>query len=100
MANASGMAQFAQGLGFDLTNALASDVVHLANLFEGPFVTVDQPEAHFENLAFAFRQAGENVAQFFLKQTVAGHVGGVFRRLVLDEVTDADIAVIPNWCVQ
>ena len=56
MAHARRVAQFAQGFGFDLADAFAGDVVHLADFFERAFVAVDQAKAHFQNLAFAFGQ--------------------------------------------
>src|SRR5438445_3571773 len=74
VADAGRVTQLAQGLGFDLANAFASDVVHLADLFERSLIAIEQTEAHFENLALAFRQAGQHVAQFFLQQTVAGDI--------------------------
>ena len=38
------MAQFAQRLGFDLTNAFARDVKHFANLFQSACAAVLQTE--------------------------------------------------------
>ena len=47
------MAQFAQRLGFDLPDALAGDVVHLAYFFERAVVTINQAKTHFEDVPFA-----------------------------------------------
>ena len=47
------MAQFAQGLGFDLSDTLSSDVKILADLFEGVVFTVYQPKTQFQYLALA-----------------------------------------------
>src|SRR5438445_1541393 len=82
VADAGRMTQLAQGLGFDLANAFASDVVHLADFLERPLVTIEQAEAHLQNLALALGQAGQHVSEFFLQQAVARHVRWVFGRLV------------------
>ena len=50
---AAGMAQFAERLGFDLTNALACDREVLADLFERVFAAVLQAKAHLDDLFLA-----------------------------------------------
>src|SRR5664280_2824764 len=92
--DAGGMTQLSQRLGFDLPNAFAGDVVHLADFLQRALVAVHQPEAHFENLSFALGQCGQDVPELFLQETVAGHIGGVLGALVLDEITDADICLL------
>src|SRR5215468_8989500 len=42
MSDACGMAQLTECFGLDLANTFPRDVVHLANLFQSAFVTVDQ----------------------------------------------------------
>jgi len=100
MAHTRRVTQLAQRLRLDLADTFASDVIHLADLFERAFVAVNQTEAHLQNLAFAFGQRGEHVAQLLAQQTVAGHVRRIFRRLVLDEIADAHIAVVAELQTQ
>ena len=42
---ARGMAQFAQGFGFDLADALAGDIKILTNLFERMVLAIEQTKA-------------------------------------------------------
>src|SRR5260370_1446665 len=96
MANACRVTQLAQRFGLDLANALAGDVVHLADFFESALVTIHQSETHFENAPLAFSEARQHVAQLFLEQAIAGYIRRIFRRLVLDEIANADVAIITN----
>ena len=47
------MAQLAQCLGLDLSDALAGHTESLADLLEGPLLAVHQPEAQLEDSPFA-----------------------------------------------
>ena len=70
MAQAGGVPHFAQRLGFDLADAFARHVVLPANFLQGPFIAVHQAETHFDNLALALGQGGQDIAQSVLEQTV------------------------------
>jgi len=96
MTHAGRVTQLAQCLGFNLADAFARDVVHLANFFERAFVAVGEAETHFENLAFASVSVVNTSPEFFLQQTVTGHIGRIFRRLVFDEIADAHVASSPT----
>ncbi len=50
------MTHFAEGLGFDLADALAGDAKLFADFLEGPGIAVAEAEAEFEDFAFAFGQ--------------------------------------------
>ena len=66
------MAQLAQGLGFDLADALAGDVELLAHFFQ-PVVGVHvDAEAHAQDLGLARGQAGQHVAHGFGQVDVDG----------------------------
>src|SRR5262249_30989447 len=60
--DAGGVAKLAQGFGFDLADALARDVIHFADLLQSTLVTIHEAEAHFQNLALALSQTGEDVS--------------------------------------
>src|SRR4051812_7692621 len=66
------MAELAQGLGFDLANALAGNIVLFADFLEGAGKAVRETIAQFENFAFPFRQTGEHFTQFAFEQMKAG----------------------------
>ena len=83
MTDARRMTELTQRFRFDLADAFAGDVVHLADLFERAFITIHETETHFENLAFAFGKSGQ-------------HVGRIFRALVFDEITNAHIAIVTD----
>src|SRR5712691_4481516 len=53
LAGARGLAQLAQGLGFDLANALAGDRERAANLLQRVLRAVLQTKAHLHDLLFA-----------------------------------------------
>ena len=50
---AAGVAQFAEGFGFDLANAFAGDGEMLAHFFERVLATVLQAEAHLDDFFLA-----------------------------------------------
>src|SRR5437867_665519 len=54
---AAGMAQFAQGLGFDLADALAGDGEVLADLLECVLAAVVEAEPHLDDLLLARRES-------------------------------------------
>ena len=62
---AGGVAQFAQRLGFDLTNPLARHVKLLADLFQCVVGIHVDTEAHAEHLGFARGQAAQYFAGRF-----------------------------------
>ena len=59
------MAQFAQGLGFDLADSLAGYVKLLAHFFQGVVGVHFDTEAHAQHLGLARGQAGEHGAGSF-----------------------------------
>jgi hypothetical protein len=54
------MSQFAKGFSLDLADSFASDGKELADLPEGMFHAVSQPEAHLDNLFLARSQGFKN----------------------------------------
>ena len=65
--NTGRVAHFAQGLCFDLTNALPSDLKLPAYFFKRPALTIDQPETLLEHLPLAICQGFEDVFDFLLQ---------------------------------
>ena len=64
MADARGVTHFAEGLGFNLTDAFAGDAELLADFFQRARITVAQAETEFENFALTLGQAGKDIAEF------------------------------------
>ena len=67
---AAGMAQFAEGLGFDLANALASDGEVLANFFERVLATILQPEPHLDYFFLARAESFQDFRGLFAQVQV------------------------------
>ena len=67
MADACGVAEFAQALGFDLANAFARDFELFTNFFERAGVAVHQTEAELKDFPLTFREAAEDILQLALE---------------------------------
>ena len=61
MVAAGGVAQFAKGFGFYLTDALAGDFKILADLFQGVIFAIQQPKAEFQHLPFPVREHSQGI---------------------------------------
>jgi hypothetical protein len=96
LADAGGMAHFAEGLGFDLADALAGDVELAADFLEGAGIAVAKAEAEFEDAAFAGGKAGEDVAELVFEEAEAGDLGRAFGALVFDEVAEAGVVAVAD----
>src|SRR5208282_3563567 len=92
--------QFAQGLGFDLADALAGHAVQIANFLEGVAVAIDQPKAHFEDVPFPRAEQGQNVLELLFEHALAGSFGRVLGALVFDEVPHAHVPIIAHRRVE
>src|SRR5664280_974879 len=66
-----GVAQLAQGLGFDLADALAGHAVQITNFLEGVAAAIDQPKAHFEDVPFPGTEHGQNVLKRLFEHALA-----------------------------
>ena len=62
-----GVTQLAQGLGFDLADALAGDLEGLADLFERVLGAVFEAEAHLDDALFARSQGAEDLRGVLLQ---------------------------------
>jgi hypothetical protein len=71
---AARVTQLAQGLGFDLADALAGDVELLADFFERVIGVHVDAEAHAQYLGLAGREAGEYVAHGFHQAGFGGRI--------------------------
>src|ERR1035441_3173460 len=87
-APAGRVAQFAQGLGLDLADAFAGDLVLLADLLQRARIAVIQAIAELQDSALALRQAIEHFAQAALKQVKAGDLAWVLGGPVFDQVAE------------
>src|ERR1019366_8357567 len=82
------VAEFAEGFGLDLADALAGDLVLVADFLERARVAVVQAVTEFQNPALALRQAAEDLAELAPEQIEAGDLAWVLGGLVLDEVAE------------
>ena len=57
------MTHFSERLCFNLPNAFAGDLELFSNLLQRSRVTVPETETEFEDFAFPFGQAGEDITQ-------------------------------------
>src|ERR1035437_8771844 len=83
--------ELGQGLGFDLTDALAGDAELLAHLFEGARALALEPEAQLDHLALAMRESREDLVQLLFLHDLAERFdrhGGLF---VFDEVAELGV---------
>ena len=90
------MTHLAQGLGLDLTDTLTGDLELFAHLLESAGVSINKSEALFKNLTLALGEGVENILDLLLEENDGGHVGGIFSRLVLDEVTEAGVVAVTH----
>ena len=100
LADARGVAHFAERLGLDLPDALARDAELLADFFERARVAVAEAEAQFQNFPLAFVQAAKHIAQFVLEQAEARHVERAFGGLVLDEIAEVRVLAVADGRLQ
>ena len=100
LADARRVTHLAQRLGFDLADALAGDPELPAHFLQRAAVAVDQAEAQFQHLALALGQGLEHVADLVLQQRDSGHVGGIFRGLVLDEIAEIGVLAVADRRLQ
>src|ERR1019366_3945552 len=66
--SAGRVAEFAEGFGLDLADALAGDLVLVADFLQCARVAVDQTVTEFQNPALALRQAAEDLAELAAEQ--------------------------------
>src|SRR6266699_6090065 len=97
LAAAAGMAQFAQSLSLNLTNAFASDVELFADFLQCAAAAIIQAEAQLEHFAFALRQAVKHIFHLLFEQLMAGGIGRSKRRVILNEVTQVAIVLLADW---
>src|SRR5262245_633532 len=83
---ARGMAQFAQRLGFDLTNPLARDGKVLTDLFERVLAAVADAKPHLDDLLFAGGQRLQHRFGLLFQIEVDHGSGRRDRRAILDEI--------------
>ena len=69
---AAGVAELAQGLGFDLADAFTGDVELLADLLQRAGAAILQAEAQAQDLFLTRGQGLEHVGQLLLQQGPAG----------------------------
>lgn len=96
LANAGGVAHFAKSFGLDLTNAFAGDLELTSDFLEGAAVAVDQAEALLEHLTLALGERFQDVLDFVLEKNNRGHIRGIFRAFVFDEISETGVVTVAN----
>jgi len=94
------MAELPQRLGFDLADPLASNGKDLADFFKSAFGAIVQAKPHPD---YGFLAGGERLQQAshpLLQVEFDGRVGGRNKCFVLDQVSQARLAVLPNGRLQ
>ena len=90
------MAQFAQGLRFDLPNALARDGELLSHFFQRVIGFFADAEPHAQDLFFARRQSRQNFAGLFLQVDIHHRIGRRDNSLILDEVAEMTVFLLAD----
>jgi hypothetical protein len=85
------MAELAQGFGFDLADALASDLEALADLFEGVLGAVFEAEAHLDDPFLARSKSAEDLRGVLLEVDADDRLGGRDRLAIFDEVAEVRV---------
>src|SRR5262249_41944708 len=75
-AAATGMPQFPQSLGFDLTDAFTSDGKVLTNFFQSMFGTVLEAKTHLDDALFARREGVQDLLGHFFQVDIDHGIGG------------------------
>ncbi len=70
------MAELAQGLGFDLADALAGDLEALADLFQRVLGAVFEAEAHLDDALLARGEGAQNLRGVLLEVDADDRLGG------------------------
>src|SRR5687768_8181417 len=86
-----GMAELAQGLGFDLANALTGHPELATDLLECPAAAVLKSKSHREDGAFPLREREQHIIDLLLEHLAGGGIGRRQRLLILNEI--AEVAV-------
>src|SRR3712207_1897707 len=101
LARARRVAEFAQRLGFDLSDALAGDGEVLADLFERVLGAGGaEAEAHLDDLLLARRQRRQDLVRYLAQVRRHDRVGRVLNRLVLDEVAEVRVFLLADGRLQ
>lgn len=61
------MAEFSQGLGFNLSDALAGNIERLPNFFECVRASILEAKAHFKHFTLAVTKLTQDVLELFAK---------------------------------
>src|SRR5580698_661702 len=88
LAAAAGVTELAEGLGFDLADALAGDLEGLADLFEGVFAAVLEAEAHLDDTLLAGSERAQDLRGVLLEVDRDDCVGRRDGHAVFDEVSE------------
>src|SRR6266567_7886984 len=95
-----GLAQLAQGLSFNLANALTGDGERPANLLQRPLRAVLHTKAHPDDLLFPRTESSQHTRGPLLQVHVHDRLGGRDFGAVFDEVAEVKIPLLANGRLQ
>ena len=90
------MAQLAQCLRFDLTDALTGDIELRTDLFKGTRSAVHQTETQPENICLTVGQRGKYLLKLFLQERVGSRISRSGRVIIRDEVAKVGILLLTD----
>src|SRR5579859_4540189 len=90
-ARARGMAQLAQGFGFDLPNPLASDAKLTPDFLQGPLATVFEAETELQDAPLAAGERIEHVVHLLLQHLARRDIRRRQRGLVGHEIAQVTV---------
>src|SRR5215469_9193417 len=100
VAGARRVAQFAQRLGLNLTNAFTGYGEHLANFFEGPLIAVLKPETHAEDAFLARAERLQHRGHLLLEAQVHGCLRWRDYGLVFDEIAQMSVFLFTDGSLE
>src|SRR5947208_1382324 len=92
-----GMTEFAQGLRFNLADALASDVKSLTDFFESARITVLKTKTHADDALFARIQVLQHASDVFLEAEADGGVRGRGHGFIFNKVAEVGFFLFADW---
>src|SRR5207244_2273587 len=91
------MTEFAQGLRFNLADALASDVKSLTDFFESARITVLKTKTHADDALFARIQVLQHASDVFLEAEADGGVRGRGHAFIFNKVAEVGFFLFADW---
>jgi len=99
-AGTGGVAELAQRLGLDLTDALASNGKDLADFFESVLAAAIETETHLDDAFFARSKRAEHVSHLLFQVEADGGVRRRGHTFIFDEIAEMGFLVLANGSLE